>query len=235
MHCEWNFFATSHGKSPCDGIGGTVKRLTTRASLQRPISNQILTAEKMFDFCKTEIEGIEFLFIRKDDVVDIRSNMETRHRVAKTVDGTRSFHQFIPISTSIIGTKYVSEDQQFALQFDFKVVKLLGPKDTLSPSQFVICVYDQQYYVGIIMEVCVENLDVKVKFMHPHLPSPMFKWPARDDLCWVPNAHICSIIAAPELKSQNARQYYFDKKECEKIEKILILHKEKSKKLHRTK
>ena len=33
---EWHFFATSHGKGPCDGIGGTVKRLATRASLQRP-------------------------------------------------------------------------------------------------------------------------------------------------------------------------------------------------------
>ena len=31
---EWHFFATSHGKSPCDGIGGTVKRLVARASLQ---------------------------------------------------------------------------------------------------------------------------------------------------------------------------------------------------------
>ena len=30
-----------NGKSPCDGIGGTVKRLVTRASLQQPISNQI--------------------------------------------------------------------------------------------------------------------------------------------------------------------------------------------------
>ena len=39
VKCEWNVFATSHGKSPCDGIGGTVKRLETRASLQRPISN----------------------------------------------------------------------------------------------------------------------------------------------------------------------------------------------------
>jgi len=38
VNCEWNFFATSHGKSPCDGIGGTVKRLTARASLQRTSS-----------------------------------------------------------------------------------------------------------------------------------------------------------------------------------------------------
>ena len=26
FHAIWLFFATSHGKSPCDGIGGTVIR-----------------------------------------------------------------------------------------------------------------------------------------------------------------------------------------------------------------
>ena len=31
---EWHLFATSHGKSPCDGIGGTVKSSLARASLQ---------------------------------------------------------------------------------------------------------------------------------------------------------------------------------------------------------
>jgi hypothetical protein len=25
LDCEWNFFATSHGKSACDGIGRTIK------------------------------------------------------------------------------------------------------------------------------------------------------------------------------------------------------------------
>ena len=29
----WNFFAMSHGKSSCDGIGDTVKRLAVTASL----------------------------------------------------------------------------------------------------------------------------------------------------------------------------------------------------------
>ena len=43
MPAEWHFFATSHGKGPCDGIGGTVKRLATRASLQRPNEDLILT------------------------------------------------------------------------------------------------------------------------------------------------------------------------------------------------
>jgi hypothetical protein len=27
LPAEWHFFATSHGKGPCDGVGGTVKRL----------------------------------------------------------------------------------------------------------------------------------------------------------------------------------------------------------------
>lgn len=33
ISAEWNFFASSHGKNSCDGIGGTTKREVTRASL----------------------------------------------------------------------------------------------------------------------------------------------------------------------------------------------------------
>ena len=32
---KWHFSATSNGKGTCDGVGGTVKRLAGRASLQR--------------------------------------------------------------------------------------------------------------------------------------------------------------------------------------------------------
>jgi len=47
---EWHFFATSHGKGPSDGIGGTTKREATRASLQRSYHDQILTPNKLFEF-----------------------------------------------------------------------------------------------------------------------------------------------------------------------------------------
>ena len=53
LEAEWNLFATSHGKSPCDAIGVTVKRVAIRASLQRPIKNKILTPLQMFEFCST--------------------------------------------------------------------------------------------------------------------------------------------------------------------------------------
>ena len=32
---EWHFFATSHGKGPPDGVGGTVEREAATASLQQ--------------------------------------------------------------------------------------------------------------------------------------------------------------------------------------------------------
>ena len=62
MLIVWNFFATSHGKSPCDGIGGTVKRLTTKASLQSPIDHQILNASDMYKFCNDNIIKGMFLY-----------------------------------------------------------------------------------------------------------------------------------------------------------------------------
>ena len=119
----------------------------------------------------------------------------------------------------------MSDNKEYALKSDFNVVHLLGPGDALSPSQFVVCLYDRHYWVGIIMEVSSENLDVKVKFMHPKLPAPSFKWPTREDLCWVPNVHICCVTSAPELKSQTARMYYFQKSECDKINNTVALHK----------
>ena len=40
----WNFFATSHGKSLCDGLGGTIKRKLTTESLSRTKTGSIVTA-----------------------------------------------------------------------------------------------------------------------------------------------------------------------------------------------
>ena len=54
------FFAISHGKSPCDGIGGTTKRLVAIASLQATENNQILNSYQMFQLATQNILGIIF-------------------------------------------------------------------------------------------------------------------------------------------------------------------------------
>ena len=107
----------------------------------------------------------------------------------------------------------VSDDQYYAVQFDLNIVHLLGLGDTLSPSQFFVCLYDRQYWVGIIMELSNENLDVKVKFMHPKRPTPSWKWLSRDDLFWLSNVYVYHVVSAPKLTSQTARMYCFNTSE----------------------
>ena len=78
MHLIWNFFATSHGKSACDGIGGTVKRLAARASLQRPDNDQILTPTDLYRFCQNEVHGISFFYVSAEEIEATRDSQELR-------------------------------------------------------------------------------------------------------------------------------------------------------------
>ena len=53
-----NFFATSHGKTVSDGVGGTIKRTVMGHSLRSPPDQQITNALKMFEFASAEIKTI---------------------------------------------------------------------------------------------------------------------------------------------------------------------------------
>ena len=68
LSAEWNFFATAHGKSPCDGIGGSVKRVTTVESLKRIKYDQIQTPEEMYTFCHKHFSHISFFYIPKSEI-----------------------------------------------------------------------------------------------------------------------------------------------------------------------
>ncbi|KAK3916987.1 Translation factor GUF1-like protein, mitochondrial [Frankliniella fusca] len=48
-----NFHATRHGKCLCDAASASVKRKVANASLQRPLDNQIINAQDVYDFCNS--------------------------------------------------------------------------------------------------------------------------------------------------------------------------------------
>ncbi|XP_065669753.1 uncharacterized protein LOC136088824 [Hydra vulgaris] len=72
IDAKWVFFATSHGKQPCDGIGGTVKRFVANASLQRVSTNQILNSRDMFTYCTNNIKGTNFIYISSESLIETR-------------------------------------------------------------------------------------------------------------------------------------------------------------------
>lgn len=88
MKCSCYFFATSHGKSPCDGIGGTLKRFVTKTSLQRLYKDQIVTASQIYELCRECLKGISVFYVSKEDIRQVRNFLCGCFESAKTNPGT---------------------------------------------------------------------------------------------------------------------------------------------------
>ena len=197
MDAEWIFFATSHGKSSCDGVGGFVKHYVVKHSLQRPIHDQIFSYQSMLGLCIREIPSIIFFGVIQEEMVNVRGDLEDHFAKSKTMPGTRSSEHFVPISSNKIPHKLASEDSEF-LQFDFdkSLTKEIDIKN-IKCFSYISCIYDTFWWVGIVTEVNVHEGDLKTEFLHPHGPRKTFSWPSVADICFVPASNILYIITAP--------------------------------------
>ena len=119
IKATWSFFATSNEKSSCNGIGGTIKRLTARESLQRVYQDRILTVEDMTKFCQEKVLGITTIFICTQVVQQRRDSMKERYQLAKTIPGTRSYHYFDALKNHKTAMKRTSNDPDFAFVYSY--------------------------------------------------------------------------------------------------------------------
>lgn len=216
LKAKWCFFATSHGKSPCDGIGGTIKRLATKASLQCNPGNAIDNSQKFFDFCCAKIENIKFTMVKKETMMEARQKLEDRFSKAKTVPGTRSFHHFEPKSEDSVATKRVSFDDQYCTVFNFSTETQMVKMSDLGLHNYIACIYDERWYFGLVIAKFEDDGDVEVKFLHPHGPAPSFHWPSKQDTCYIPLNNIILCVSPPMTKA-SGRMYYFLEKEMGSI------------------
>ncbi|KAL5491531.1 hypothetical protein EMCRGX_G016833 [Ephydatia muelleri] len=76
IEAEWHFFATAHGKGPCDGLGGTVKREAVSTSLKRPLEGQIQTPQELSEWAKDAIPSVTFEFVDKKETPVTRVSSE---------------------------------------------------------------------------------------------------------------------------------------------------------------
>ncbi|CAH0556044.1 unnamed protein product [Brassicogethes aeneus] len=227
---EWNFFATSHGKSPCDGIGGTVKRLAARASLQATLDNHILTPLDLFNWANCNIHNIKFFFVSHADVQQHAKSLEARFQSAKTVPGTRSYHRFVPINNSeLILYRLSSDDENSGFKVSLTVRKKHEKNidiDELQPGVYVAAVYDDNWFIGCIKERHFDETDLLINFMQRHKDTNVLSWPSREDSCFVPFEHVLCVIPAPSVKGSTGRQYVLDSDMSKSI--TLLFNKFKS-------
>ena len=170
----------SSGKSPCDGIAGTVKMLIACTSLQCPVNYQILSAKDMLKIIEDSISAIKFVYTPSQIIRSVRSVLVSRFSLAEVIPGTRGNHQFKPLTSSTIKMKYISHNNDFEFKFHFLKKKShfsnAEVKD-FQVSQYLLYRYNGLYWNGIVTEIDWAASDTKVKFMLPLYPSCSQRWP----------------------------------------------------------
>lgn len=114
---EWHFFATSHGKGPCDGIGGAFKRNATRHSLQTPYTNQITTAKELFNWANSKANANEskivYRFCSEADYIAIERQLKLKFRNVAVLTGTQKYHSFVPVDNKRIKASRFSASEKY--------------------------------------------------------------------------------------------------------------------------
>ena len=182
--------------------------LAAKHSLQNDISNHILNPQQMFDFGQQSIKEIDFFFISISDALVDVPMLDNMFKNVETLPGTRSFHEFIPISERHIAAERCSGDETYDIKHD---LLKLPAEPQIKVLSYVTCSHDNEWRVGIILEINKDERDILVKFMTPNGPAGSFKWPEPDDTVWVPFFHILCNIDVPSLSIISGRQYNLSK------------------------
>lgn len=221
LQAIWHFFGTGHGKNACDGIGGTVKRSTARASIQRALNYQILNCEDMYTFCTTHLsKSINFFYLKKHDIEVNDIFLKERFENSVTIPGTQKFHKFVPLSKTKIKVFDLSSDIDGQEKFICKAKSLnLKTKPSVSAKigDFIICSYDERKWVGMVTLFSEEFGDYTVDCMSPSGFCKYYTFPLIKDICLIPEEKVLTILETPSLKQGTTRiQYEFCSKELKK-------------------
>jgi len=88
MSARWNYFEVGHGKGPCDGLGGTAKRMADMAIRQG--HTQIQNAEEFYKWGSNSSLTAKFLFVGSEIT---KHKQEELHSVlTKPLKGTMKLH-----------------------------------------------------------------------------------------------------------------------------------------------
>lgn len=122
IDAEWHFFPTAHGKGPCDGLGGTVKRCAASASLQLPHDKQILTPLELHEWFIScgRFKDITFIFSPVADYKKNERKLNKRFSNKSRVQALRQQHAIIPVSEGIKSKIYSNSTEEQLLKLPSK-------------------------------------------------------------------------------------------------------------------
>ena len=207
LQAEWNFFATSHGKNACDGIGGTLKRSVARTSLQRPLENQILTPLDFFNYCNKNMKHITMFYTPTKEVENSKEFLTPRFARTHTIQRTQKYHRFVPINKKSMQVFQVSKSSS---KKNSRIVRLVRREKeveneiSLTTDDIVgsyVCVKEG----GKVWVAHVDSFDKKfedffVCFLHTSGMQKMYWFPQDEhEQCFKTREQILGVLPHPKL------------------------------------
>ena len=105
ISASWQYFESGHGKGPCDGVGGSVKRAADRAVKTGKL---IKTAQHVYAWDISETQSaVTYLFVTKEEVK--KASIELPSLGGVRVHGTMKTHAVMPVDDHI----YIRETSCF--------------------------------------------------------------------------------------------------------------------------
>lgn len=136
------------------------------------------------------------MWVGLEEIEKHGQDLQERFANAPKIPGTRENHAFIPHSSGLHISRVYGTDTHF-VSSSSNCATIEPTSLLITPGCYVACLYDGLWWIGSIRSVFDKNNDYEVIFMHPHGPSKSFRWPQREDICWVPQDHILGKIKAP--------------------------------------
>ena len=227
ISCEWHFYATSHGKNACDGIGGSVKRYVAKASLQRVTTNHILSPEKFFSYCEENIKGITFIYTSKLEINIVNNKLQERYLKCVTLKGTRGYHKIIPVSKGTVKAFQISQSESFItsniseILEDTEDVHKFSLDETIYViGQYVACNYDGKMWIGLLENISEEFEEFSVNFLQLY-KEDQYIFPLIEDKLWVERKNILAKLSIPTIIPATKIIYRFNKHELNKAKTLL--------------
>lgn len=196
MPAEWHFFATSHGKGPCDGVGGTVKRLAARASLQRPYDNQILTPRQLYEFGCAEIPTVNFYYATSKEYERESVFLSERFHSSKTIAGTHRLHSFRPMTYEKLEVREFSASEEKRIEHvSLALSNIIVSSNNIGDiTGYVTVKYDSCWWLACVIKTMSDSGEVEVSFLHPHGPEKSFKYPPAGDILVISSQDVLTAV-----------------------------------------
>eukprot|EP00731_Ephydatia_muelleri_P005409 Em0002g1585a len=199
LPAEWHFFATAHGKGP-------------------PLEDQIQSPMQLYEWAKGAIPSVQFHYVDVAEIDAAERILQKRLDASITIAGTQSFHAYyaLPNKTSMLRVKIYSNSSKSEIAKVSNHRELLSKEDMAG---YVICEYNSQWWLAMIMENYDDIHEVQVLFLHPAGPSPSFSFPRRQDKL---NINYTQVLMKVNPTTSTGRVYSIKPEEA--LQATLLLH-----------